>query len=480
MAARMFQLFWLMVLVGHTILAILWWMLQPGGFPAGHPRFWSNTIAPVAVLGLSLASLWALHRDSIAALRVLLPIWPTAWAAMALSGRILFPISLARLWLAPEGAAAVMALASIPAYSRRPRARERGIMALVGTIVLSAIAGAALAYTQRVPVSATRPLDVPLPELDTGVEITAVEQGAIRLAGNVLIQSSNGAITVPLGRLTLMVDPLLVFSSRSPDGCPTVLVDSLVREGEPPAFRGGRRDGGRSCSLAFDIRGQGPAFLSARAGSDGNVLSVMALTRLDQAVYSHLNSFCDVEIRGHRRLSLEFSPCPGVAIDVQPFDYPIGRPARFAFLDRTGTFRVVEASSGEKGPFRPLASGRLGRDEPLAITLLDQGRPEGRITLADWAQQAGTALSPTAGWGVPVNAIEFSISGDAPAAPASIFVTLAGTSVGRGWDCVGHSAGTYRNRIRFERMNDSETKLTPEHASGAAAFLPSEYGRAAH
>src|SRR6202034_1761945 len=101
------------------------------------------------------------------------------------------------------------------------------------------------------------------------------------------------------------------------------------------------------------------------------------------------------------------------------------------------------------------ASGPLQRGEPLEITLLDEGRPEGRITLADWAQQAGVALSPTAGWGVPVNAIEFSASGDEPEAPASIFVTLAGTSVGRGWDCVGHSAGTYRNRILLEAVRES-------------------------
>ena len=60
-----------------------------------------------------------------------------------------------------------------------------------------------------------------------------------------------------------------------------------------------------------------------------------------------------------------------------------------------------------------------------------------------------TQLSPTAGWGVPVNAIEFSLSpyDHSPTGPASIFITLAATSVGRGWDCVGHSAGAYRNRI---------------------------------
>ncbi|MGP0064920.1 MAG: hypothetical protein ACLQGP_15140 [Isosphaeraceae bacterium] len=77
-----------------------------------------------------------------------------------------------------------------------------------------------------------------------------------------------------------------------------------------------------------------------------------------------------------------------------------------------------------------------------------------RLSLADFAAQADTTLSPTAGWGVPVNAIEFSLADDQPSSLASIFVTLAGTSVGRGWDCVGHRAGTYRNRIRLEPIAD--------------------------
>ena len=81
-----------------------------------------------------------------------------------------------------------------------------------------------------------------------------------------------------------------------------------------------------------------------------------------------------------------------------------------------------------------------------------------RISLVDWSSQVDTTLSPTAGWGVPVNAIEFSLVGDEPSSPASIFVTLAATSVGRGWDCVGHNPGTYRNRILFEAVGDSPSE----------------------
>jgi hypothetical protein len=187
-----------------------------------------------------------------------------------------------------------------------------------------------------------------------------------------------------------------------------------------------------------------------KAEAAGGAIAVDAATRLDRPVYSHLNAFCDVEVRGHRRLFLEFSPCPGTLIEVQAFDYPVGRPSRFAFVSADWTFSVVEATSGEKGPFRTLARGRLEPEQALTITFHDGDRAVARLSLDDFAAQADTTLSPTAGWGVPVNAIEFSLAGDGPTSPASIFVTLAGTSVGRGWDCVGHKAGTYRNRLRLE------------------------------
>jgi hypothetical protein len=456
MAARLFRIVWLAVLLGHVMVAVLWWWLQPGGFPVSHPRFWSNRVAPVGVLALATFALWALHRERTDLLRVLLPIWPAAWSAMAVAGRYLFPISLAWGWLVPLLASVVMAVVAFPRRAQQPLGDAQRTRALLATaMTVSALAGAGMVLTQYVPAGSTHPLDIRFPELDSASSRPFVQPGAIRLAGNAMVQASDGSITVPISGLTLMVEPILTFSSRSPDGCPTVLVGPFERAGPVPRFRAGCRDGERACSLFYELAAQGPAFLAARAGPGGQALSVMTVTQLDHPVYSHLNSFCDFEIRGHRRLSLEFSPCPGIPIEVRRFDYPIGRPARFAYLDRQGAFRVVEASSGEKGPYRALVSGALGRDEPLSITLIDQGRPKARITLADWAGQADTSLSPTAGWGVPVNAIEFSLSDDGPESPASIFVTLAGTSVGRGWDCVGHAAGTYRNRILFETVDQS-------------------------
>ncbi|HRI18649.1 MAG TPA: hypothetical protein PL196_09015 [Burkholderiaceae bacterium] len=149
---------------------------------------------------------------------------------------------------------------------------------------------------------------------------------------------------------------------------------------------------------------------------------------------------------------MRFSAAPGIDIDVLPSDYPTGRPARAAFLDEGGDLHVVEASSGEKGPFHPLAEGHLGRDAPLAITLADAGRPVCKLTVVDWASQSSTDLSPTAGWRVPQNAIELDRLGDEEAAPVAISFTLAATSLGRGYDVVGHRDGVYRNRIAVEPL----------------------------
>jgi len=48
-----------------------------------------------------------------------------------------------------------------------------------------------------------------------------------------------------------------------------------------------------------------------------------------------------------------------------------------------------------------------------------------------------------------MNAIEFSRF-EGRHKSAAIWITLAGTSVGRGWDSVGHARGVYRNRMRIE------------------------------
>ena len=320
-----------------------------------------------------------------------------------------------------------------------------------GPGLCAASVAAGLVWTQHPPSPRTRPSQSNLVE-PTPVEGTkpTLNTGTIRLGFDTVVHTSDGSLSVRFSPLSISVQPLLTFLNGSDDGCWSVLVRSQDRVGPEPRLRGSQLEGEQGCTLFYDFRGQGPATLRVQTQPAAGSIMVEANTTLMHTIYSHLNSYCDFEVRGHRRLSLEFSPCPGELIEVRRFDYPFGRPARFAFVEEDRTFRVVEASSGEKGPFHTLARGRVASEESLTITLHDQGRALARISLADWSSQTDTTLSPTAGWGVPVNAIEFSLSDDSPSSPASIFVTLAGTSVGRGWDCVGHNPGTYRNRIHLE------------------------------
>jgi hypothetical protein len=115
-------------------------------------------------------------------------------------------------------------------------------------------------------------------------------------------------------------------------------------------------------------------------------------------------------------------------------------------------FRVVEAKSAEKGPFTILTEGELPEDRPLELTLYDGDHPIYRLAFQDWAKQCSKQLSPTAGWGLPENAIEFSLVGENQT-QATFYITLASTSVGRGFDSVGHREGIYRNRLKIEMLN---------------------------
>lgn len=439
-----FRLFWLLVLSLHAAGAAACLYLTPGGFPAWHPRFWSNRVAPLIVLTAVVVAVVAARRGRVAWIVATFGAFAAAWASAAVAARIAFPITMGRLFLIPLAGAAILAAATV-LTSRRMGPTSRVHILALSTI--AALIGAPLPFTLKAPAPDTRPLNPPVPVVRPPA--ADVQDGG-RLAANVLVHPGDGSLTVTSGRLRLSIQPLLRFISRSPDGCWTILAP---RDGPEPRLRSSSRDGSRF-RLAY--RADDDLTLLVDPGAGPDPLRLEATARLPRPVDSHLNSFCDIDVAGHRRLSVSFSPCPETTVEVGPADYPSGRPLRLAYLDADGRFHVVEASSGEKGPFRELASGPLERGQPLAITLHDEGVPRARITLDDWSAQAGTSPSPTAGWGLPVNAIEFFLVGDDPTSPAAIYTTLAGTSVGRGWDSVGHRAGVYRNRMSVQAIGGDD------------------------
>jgi hypothetical protein len=176
--------------------------------------------------------------------------------------------------------------------------------------------------------------------------------------------------------------------------------------------------------------------------TDKSALHLDARSRLPKPIYSHANTFAELTVQGHKKLSLAFSSLAGKRIDVASAT----APARFAWLDAAGVLHVTQADNRARGPYTELAAGNLGK-APLQITIFDGDKAMFTVTLDDFAAQASTAASPTAGAGITVNAIEFARGGDPETAPVLITLSLAATTIGRGTASVGHAAGVYRDRV---------------------------------
>ncbi|HVW02308.1 MAG TPA: hypothetical protein VHB77_18285 [Planctomycetaceae bacterium] len=434
-----------LLLCAQVAGAALWWWISPGGFPLGHPRFWSNRALPVAVLVVALVGLVGRSWSNYSLFRAALVALVMLWTAAVVSGCAVFPVSAVRF--AAPGFAGVVALwgASVLELVKTER-RERSSMCAAA--FLAALAGVCLPWTQRAGDPETHPSGA------AGAPL-ATEAGETTLP--ILQPLGGGASMVPAdgslqfdGPVALHVRPLLTFESVSPDRCWTILAPRSAAPAPPLLVSGKATAEGVTCIY----RGLAKESLQVERDEKTERYLVEATADLEHAVFSHLNIYSEVAIRGTAPLFLSFSACGDVRIEVRASDYPVGRPRRFACLDAGERFRVLEARSGEKGPFRTLAEGTLQRGEPLAITVWNGNEAAYRLTWSDWSTQASTALSPTAGWGIPENAIEFSLVDDGAARSANIWMTLAGTSIGRGWDSVGHAPGVYRNRLSIELLTD--------------------------
>ncbi|MDC0936256.1 hypothetical protein OAS39_08200 [Pirellulales bacterium] len=440
---------WMLVFAAHLVFAAVAWWILPHGFPWSHVRFWSNEAAPLIVFALCTFGLAGLYLRRVRPVRIVMTGTAAAYFAMSASWLVCFPVSGKN----PAAATILCGLFLSLLCWRSLRGLPHDSTAPMSAVLAGLLLGAFLPWWQRGADSATHPSDAEL-SLAAAIDL---ETGPVRVQTPEFasVSPETGAISVRYGDVAIGISPWIEFISRSPDRCWTILARDL-----PQAARTRRLIGWKQTDGAVRLYFNESSLLDVNTTST-NSLYVDAVTSLDHEVYSHLNTFCRLDVRGHKQLFVSFSPCPEARIEVTFADYPDGSPARFAYLDAAGVFRVVEATSGEKGPFVELAKGPLERQDDLSITLHDAATPIGRIRLEDFAAQASTQLSPTAGWGVSENAIEFSLHDDRPDSGASFWITLAGTSIGRGWDSVGHAPGVYHNRMEFVPMQVDDEVIEP-------------------
>ena len=359
-------------------------------------------------------------------------LWVGTWVGVALGALATFPVAGG---LVTALACFPLALACLGLLcAGLPPSRQRLRLALP-LLLAGCVLGAQQPWARRGADPATRPLDP--------AALSSLPAADLAPLGSTQVVA-NGIVRVPLPRGgVLEVDPILRFRSRSPDRAWTIFAGRWGHSELPFPLQ---RVEGAPGVVQLRFGGPLPGVLRV---SNRNGLELDARRTLPEPIYSHLNHACSFGLVGPRGTWWIRFGEGGERIQIVGYDYPVGRPARCAVLRRGGKLEVLEATSAEKGPFRTLASTSLG-EGPLVITLERDELPVVRLTLFDWASQVSQQRSPTAGWGLPENGIEFW------AVPGGkgiwISASWAATSVGRGWDSVGHAAGTYRNRIRIEPL----------------------------
>ncbi len=414
------------LLFGQGAGAGLAWFLLPHGFSLGDPLAWANGAGLAVLAAASLAGWAGALRGRQGPLRAAAWLWVGVWLGLACALPLVFPVTGPKALVLALGGLAWAGLALVLAK------RGRGRLGLA-CLVWGAILGAQQVHARRGSDPGTRPANpTPLVELPQGP------------LGPVAGASVDGAGWVRLalaGRARLELDPVLRFHSRSPDRAWTILAGRAAHRRQPFLLeRVGRAEGVVQCAFG----GERPGVVQVRSLS-GPRLSLESRRTLSAPVYSHLNHAWAAHVHGPRgRWWIRFGESEPQ--EVLPHDYPIGRPARFATLREPDRLELVEASSAEKGPFKTLAVSEVRG--PIRLTVGCGDATLVRLTLEDWAGQASLQRSPTAGWGLPENAIEF--WRDEGGTGVWISASYAATSVGRGWDSVGHAAGTYRNRILIE------------------------------
>jgi len=415
------------VLLLHLVAGIEALLLLPHGFKLTDVHLWSNTVVPAVSVVVTVAAVvrYLFLRKSPMPLGVLVAAAAGGWLVAIVTGGILYRASMPVTRLAAPAAFA-LALSALAWWSK-----ERTVVSAVALVAGGAL-GALEVFAQRAAEPSTRPAGGALAE----VQGEAVSDDA-----------ATGQIVVPCGKGKIRVNPMLTFQSRSPDRTWVLLAPPEDLRKQRALTHYTKTANGLRASYTDD----GESTLVVTKDKSGAV-DIEALTRLPVPVYAHLDTWTTIHLSFDATVS--FGPTGPTRFSFEPADYPTGRPMQLAYLGEDLAFHVVRAHDAEKGPFAELAAGHLTRDEGLTIEIRPRGdkapdRDRGcRLVFKDWSAQLSTEPSPTAGWGLPQNSIQFF----ARDSDSVIVLALAETGPGRGYDSVGHAAGTYRNRLRVEAI----------------------------
>ena len=389
----MLQLVWLLLLALHIGAAGVWWWLMPGSFPSSATEFWVNQFWPPVIVVVLVVALLARGKLGEALLPAALAAIPAFWLTFGLSARLTFDQSFESAWHTPF----VLAFGLAVLWIHKMRLRVRAWWLVPLFVIPAAIFGWALPGTQRAPEPSTTPVGAsfapPPPVLG--------DAKVIKLAKDAQVRPDEGRVVVKRDKMILNVLPFLSFTDRSPDRSWVALAPEGTSKPTNRILAAKVRDGA-GWKLYYKDEGGSVMGVSILQALGFSPIAIDASSRIEQPIFSHLNTYAEIAVSGHTKLTVSFSPVPDKRVE-------LAAPAaaeRFAYVDANDTFHIMQAATRQRGPFTEIASGHLKKGDALVVTLYDGDKAAFAISLADWSAQASTALSPTAGAGVPVNAIE--------------------------------------------------------------------------
>jgi hypothetical protein len=419
------------VLTIHAAACGLALVFLPRGFALNDLHSWSNTWLPAATSIVILAALlrFVFFQSSGLFVSLVSAAIAGGWLAGIAAGAVLFPVSFG-IERAIGPTAIALALATL-AWATRLRT-----LPSLGSGVLGAAFGIVAVFAQKAPPPSTRP---------SGGIVAEVHGEPTK------DDASTGQVSFPCGKEHVRVRPLLTFESRSPDATWTALAPA-------DAFGPRRRfDAFLKEKNGFRAHYMDDGETSLVATKDAKGLDIEAVSKLEHPVHSHRNAFTTIHVPFEAAVSFSSTGPQRFAID--PVEDENRRAMQIGYLGADIAFHVVRAETDgfaeTKSPYTELAKGHLAREEPLAIEIHHTDGSPGscKITFKDWAPQASTEPSPSAGWGLPQNSIQLVAHGK----EALIVLTLAETGPGRSWLSVGHREGVYRNRIRVDTVMTAPT-----------------------
>jgi hypothetical protein len=454
----------------HAIVITFYWYLMPRGFTwFSRPFIEHQMIIPIVALVSWLAAFSLVWRFRVGQFCIYILLG--FWIGMGLINIIWFPVfylpgklivvGIATLVMIIGGLLLILFgwLQSFKLSDSHPmRGVTRGIAICFGAVLPFLVL-----FISRAGPAQTNPSEV-IPKLEPLSEMTTISDqerdigvGEPSESVQVSLNRSHPIITISTPKGTLEIWPYMYFGSIAQKGFWAIWGNRDSSYTEIERVDRGQYEGADVLYVVWSAKSfkswlkpgelSGETLIEQRQLEDRSAeIQITTIIRLTRQIDTHQSIYCGLEWLGKEPITLSIGPEQPYNLVPTASDYPFGAPATFMTVTNDRVV-LLKTSSAEKGPFKTLAS--FPKENPV-FRIMAANRPVCQFVLEGFVEQASQELSPTAGWGIPVNDIFLEAAQFTADQPSGVWFgfTLAATGLGRGFHAVGTAPGIYVSKLR--------------------------------